>query len=468
MVDFQLIAVGQPVGTADFGNQGKSYEILNTLNQDFVDVVRATGGNNADRLLLLAGANADLTKTLSTSYVLPEDDMIAVDIHYYTPPQFCVMKANENWGGVTPQTTWGTAADKAAVATDLNKLKSKFVDNNVPVIIGEYGVLTNEGKDQASIEAFIETVAGTAYSMDGISGFLWDDSDAGGHKYFSRTNLKWFDEKIGDIYSDISKTGYKAPTIDWVEAEIVENDQGKQIFQIGNSTRVKLVFDSQYAKTLGAGGAMSYWDSVSGTNKQNAISFSIGWNDMTGELAANELGEEDENGDRPVVTTGYINIPGDVAPANAYIDLYWAGYNVMDGDTWIEWKNLTEEDYPQLVKVYIDGVVEDVEPVTDPTTEPPTEPTTAPPTDAPVDAIWGDANDDTNVNLNDAVAILQYVALPAKYPLTDKGAVNADIVDNGASGVNGFDALAVQMIDATLIKLDELPITKDELSARQK
>ncbi|HOR22805.1 MAG TPA: hypothetical protein PLY43_08795, partial [Ruminococcus sp.] len=163
-----------------------------------------------------------------------------------------------------------------------------------------------------------------------------------------------------------------------------------------------------------------------------------------------------------------INIPGDVAPANAYIDLYWAGYNVMDGDTWIEWKNLTEEDYPQLVKVYIDGVVEDVEPVTDPTTEPPTEPTTAPPTDAPVDAIWGDANDDTNVNLNDAVAILQYVALPAKYPLTDKGVVNADIVDNGASGINGFDALAVQMIDATLIKLDELPITKDELSARQK
>ncbi len=445
-----------------------SYNVLNTLNQDFVDAVRATGGNNADRLLLLAGANADLTKTLSTSYVLPEDDMIAVDIHYYTPPQFCVMKANENWGGVTPQTTWGTAAEKAAVATDLNKLKSRFVDNNVPVIIGEYGVLTNEGKDQASIEAFIETVAGTAYSMDGISGFLWDDSDAGGHKYFSRTNLKWFDEKIGDIYSDISKTGYKAPTIDWVEAEIVENDQGKQVFQIGNSTRVKLVFDSQYAKTLGAGGAMSYWDSVSGTNKQNAISFSIGWNDMTGELAANELGEEDENGDRPVVTTGYINIPGDVAPANAYIDLYWAGYNVMDGDTWIEWKNLTEEDYPQLVKVYIDGVVEDVEPVTDPTTEPPTEPTTAPPTDAPADAVWGDANDDTNVNLNDAVAILQYVALPAKYPLTDKGVVNADIVDNGASGINGFDALAVQMIDATLIKLDELPITKDELSARQK
>ena len=32
---------------------------------------------------------------------------------------------------------------------------------------------------------------------------------------------------------------------------------------------------------------------------------------------------------------------------------------------------------------------------------------------------YGDATLDGNVNLNDAVAILQYVALPAKYPLTD-------------------------------------------------
>ena len=437
-----------------------SYNVLNTLNQDFVDAVRATGGNNADRLLLLAGANADLTKTLSTSYVLPEDDMIAVDIHYYTPPQFCVMKANENWGGVTPQTTWGTAAEKAAVATDLNKLKSRFVDNNVPVIIGEYGVLTNEGKDQASIEAFIETVAGTAYSMDGISGFLWDDSDAGGHKYFSRTNLKWFDEKIGDIYSDISKTGYKAPTIDWVEAEIVENDQGKQIFQIGNSTRVKLVFDSQYAKTLGAGGAMSYWDSVSGTNKQNAISFSIGWNDMTGELAANELGEEDENGDRPVVTTGYINIPGDVAPANAYIQLYWAGYNEFSASgEYIGWNNLTEEDFPELVKVYIDGVVDNDEPETTTTTEEPVvtttttaepettttttaaEPETTTTTSEPSDVTYGDANGDKTVSVADATLIMQSIANPNTFTVTDP--VAADCSGSG-DGITSGDALAIQ------------------------
>jgi len=88
----------------------------------------------------------------------------------------------------------------------------------------------------------------------------------------------------------------------------------------------------------------------------------------------------------------------------------------------------------------------------------------APSGDEPV---YGDANEDTSVNLNDAVAILQFVALPAKYALTEQGAVNADVVDNGTSGVNGFDALAVQMADAKLIDpVKGFPITMDQLQKK--
>lgn len=167
------------------------YSVLNKFNQSFVDNVRATGGNNKDRLLLLAGANADLTKTCNSSYIVPDDDMLAVDIHYYTPPTFCVMKQNENWGGTLPATTWGTNAEKTDLANNFAKLKTNFVDKGIPVIIGEYGVLTNEGKEQESIRDFVKTVAGTALSMNGVAGYLWDDSDSGGHKYFSRKNLSF-------------------------------------------------------------------------------------------------------------------------------------------------------------------------------------------------------------------------------------------------------------------------------------
>ena len=77
--------------------------------------------------------------------------------------------------------------------------------------------------------------------------------------------------------------------------------------------------------------------------------------------------------------------------------------------------------------------------------------------------LWGDANSDDKVDLQDAVAILQYTALPAKYPLTPSGLINADVIDNSTSGVNGLDALAIQMVDAKLIKADKLPITKAEM-----
>ena len=42
------------------------YETLNILNQAFVDTVRATGGVNAERLLIISGMNANLEKTCSS------------------------------------------------------------------------------------------------------------------------------------------------------------------------------------------------------------------------------------------------------------------------------------------------------------------------------------------------------------------------------------------------------------------
>ena len=81
---------------------------------------------------------------------------------------------------------------------------------------------------------------------------------------------------------------------------------------------------------------------------------------------------------------------------------------------------------------------------------------------------WGNANCDDKVNLNDAVAILQYVALPAKYELTAQGTLNADVIDNGTSGVNGTDALAIQMLDAKLLDASKFPMTSSSLTSLKK
>ncbi|HOR21096.1 MAG TPA: hypothetical protein PLY43_00075, partial [Ruminococcus sp.] len=92
--------------------------------------------------------------------------------------------------------------------------------------------------------------------------------------------------------------------------------------------------------------------------------------------------------------------------------------------------------------------------------EDPTEPeTTEPqPTDPEEKLFYGDATEDGKVDLQDAVAILQNVALPAKYPLTEKGAKQADV--DGKDGLSGIDALVIQQVDAKLVKQEDLPLKK--------
>ena len=64
---------------------------------------------------------------------------------------------------------------------------------------------------------------------------------------------------------------------------------------------------------------------------------------------------------------------------------------------------------------------------------------------------WGDANCDGNIDMGDAVAIMQALANPNKYKLSDQGAANADVYDAG-SGVTANDANTIQKYLLGLIK----------------
>ena len=64
---------------------------------------------------------------------------------------------------------------------------------------------------------------------------------------------------------------------------------------------------------------------------------------------------------------------------------------------------------------------------------------------------YGDANLDGNVTVADAVAILQYIGNKDKYALDEEAKANADCYDPG-DGITGKDALAIQKLDAKLIK----------------
>ncbi len=122
---------------ADSGylSEDETYEVTNKINQTFVDTVRSCGGNNDQRFLLLAGYTTNVDQTCDDRYKLPTDsatDKIIVSVHYYDPWNYCGDDGSGN--------AWGTTSDYEYMSTQMEKL-TKFTDQGVPVIIGEYGVL---------------------------------------------------------------------------------------------------------------------------------------------------------------------------------------------------------------------------------------------------------------------------------------------------------------------------------------
>lgn len=82
---------------------------------------------------------------------------------------------------------------------------------------------------------------------------------------------------------------------------------------------------------------------------------------------------------------------------------------------------------------------------------------------APSDEVKsGDADGDGEVNINDTVFIMQSIANPDKYTLTEQGKANADVVDNGG-GITNADALAIQYVESKTINASDFPITSEEL-----
>lgn len=70
--------------------------------------------------------------------------------------------------------------------------------------------------------------------------------------------------------------------------------------------------------------------------------------------------------------------------------------------------------------------------------------------------MWGDSNCDGEVNISDAVLVMQSISNPSEYKLSETGSANSDVV--GYDGITNADALAIQMVEAKLVKQTDFPI----------
>jgi endoglucanase len=176
-------------GGAEPEKKKKAFDILNNINQTFVDLVRKSGGLNAKRHLLIAGYCTDIDMTVSPEFLMPKDpeNHLILSVHYYTPYTFCGLEKDETWGKARP--TWGTDADFDELNANMQKLKPRFLDAGIPVIMGEYGS-TLKTKEIESVRLYILSVTEKVYSM-GMCPMLWDPGT-----HFDRRTLEFKDPEL--------------------------------------------------------------------------------------------------------------------------------------------------------------------------------------------------------------------------------------------------------------------------------
>ncbi len=165
------------------------YEKTNEINTEFVKQIRALGGKNADRFLLIAGYNTDITHTISDRYIMPEDTAkgkLFVSVHYYTPWDYCGTDAIEKWG----------SPNDYEEQNSLLESMTKFTDKGYGVIIGEYAVMHSSGKLKPESDKFYTNFLDNC-DLYNYCPVLWDCSNL-----YKRALNQITDETVGKLFSD--------------------------------------------------------------------------------------------------------------------------------------------------------------------------------------------------------------------------------------------------------------------------
>ncbi len=147
-------------------SEDECYETSLKINQAFVDTIRATGGNNADRFLLIAGYNTDITMTCDDRFKMPTDTVegkLLLSVHYYDPSNYCIFTSVEDWG---------TKQEIQYMNDTLAKM-TKYTEQGYGIVIGEWGVLFEGNSVKNNRTLYMENYLANC-DIYGYCPVLWD------------------------------------------------------------------------------------------------------------------------------------------------------------------------------------------------------------------------------------------------------------------------------------------------------
>lgn len=188
------------------GGTDEGRAAVNELNRVFVDTVRAAGGKNATRCLIICPYGNSVTYDSITQLEVPDDKYVMVSVHLYTPYVFCYEpegSVNE-WDGTL----------KKDIENVADMVNTNFIEKGIPVIVTEFGAVNKTGAGRDGSQNTQQILSWLADYMEVMNGYgikciWWDNGiyDGQGEKFaiFDRSSCTWYAPEIADALIEYSK-----------------------------------------------------------------------------------------------------------------------------------------------------------------------------------------------------------------------------------------------------------------------
>lgn len=165
-------------------------KVVNELNQTALDAIRATGGNNADRFVIVSPYAANTQAATTSTFCLPEDSAegkLIVSIHAYTPYNLCLnVHSPENQFVISNLTE---------IKGFMKSVNYRFIQKGIPVIIDEMGCVDKENPEARYAWAKAYVSAAAEYGMPCV---WWDNGQVNG----AGENFGLIDRRNNQVYED--------------------------------------------------------------------------------------------------------------------------------------------------------------------------------------------------------------------------------------------------------------------------
>ena len=176
---------------AEWTGTSEAREIINEYEKAFVETVRASGGNNGDRCLMITGYAASSGYNNLSAIELPEDsDKLIISVHAYLPYSFALdTKGTDKYDH-----------EDTAIPTLFESLNELFISRDIPVIVGEFGSMNKDNIDDRV--KCLDDYLGNAAKYD-IPCVWWDNyARIGNGENFgllNRQEYDWYFPKLMDV-----------------------------------------------------------------------------------------------------------------------------------------------------------------------------------------------------------------------------------------------------------------------------